>query len=521
MDTKLRVIINSLSNIGARMVYAIIGLFLTPFMLRRLGPAAFAIIPLVLSSVLPFLDIFTAGIAGSVGRFVTLHRARGETEEANRYFNTSFFTLLGLCAVASIPILALSHYFPSIFKVAAGWERRSQWTMLVTGVAFVITAVSSPYGVGMYYRQRFDIRSALMVTAELARAGTIVLLFLLVGANTIYVAMGIAVGAMIRGAGNIFTAYRMLPGLRTSWRFFSKDNLRVVSAFSFFVVVAHWSILLLFSTDYVLINWLIGEKEVTVYNLGARWAPLMRTFSAAAVFVLAPLVTILDATDRLDRIREIFLRVTRAMLVVLCPATIFFCVLAKPFMRVWVGGIYPEGLERAVQVLWVTVLPLVVNLSAMPALLMFRAMGRVRVVALVTLAAAVANIGLSIWLAVGLHLGVLGIALGSSVCLVARNAVFTPWYMCRLSHASLRKFYRLFPRPIAACLPGATFAILIQYLTDINNWPAIILVGACCLVSYLPIAYFWYLNDQEKAQVFAVWKQVRKLFRRNRGQKHD
>lgn len=521
MDTKLRVIINSLCSVAGRMISVIIGLILTPFMLDKLGPAAFGIIPLIMASILPFLEISTAGISTSVGRYVTLHRARHETEEANRYFNTSFFALLGLCVFACLPILALSYYFPSIFKVAKGWERRSQWTMLVAGVAFIISAASGPYGVGMYYRQRFDLRSAFEVAAALARAGTIVLLFCVIAPNTVYVAVGMVVAASVLGVANVATAYRMLPGLRTSWQFFSRDKLRDVSAFSFFLVISRLSLILFVSTDYLLINWLLPKEDVTVYNLGARWAPVMRGFMAAAVFVLGPLVTILDATAQHDRIRRIFLRGTRVMLLIICPVAIFFCVLAKPFMTVWVGGIYPEAVEPAVRVLWVMVLPLVMNLAVMPAFTMFTAMGRVRVVALVTLGAALANIGLSIWLAVGLNLGILGIAIGSSACLLAKNAAFTPWYMCRLCGSPLKSFYRLFPGPIAACLPGAGLAILVQYVANISNWPAIFLTGGCCVLSYLLIVYFFCLTAEEKEQLSAGWAKVWKVFRREQSQKHE
>jgi len=518
MDVKQRVIINSACNVAGRLVSVAVGLFLVPFMLKRLGPEAFGVIPLIMSSVLPFFDVFTTGISTSVGRYVTLHQARQETEEANRYFNTSFFAALGVCAVAVLPIVGLSHYFPSIFNVEKGWETRSQWTMLVAGLGFLITAASSPYGVGMYYRQRFDIRGAFVVTGTLMRAGTIVLLFSLIGANTVYVAVGVVVAAAVQGAAYVATAYRMLPGLRTSWSFFSRDKLRDVSAFSFFSIVSRLSIVLFVSTDYLLINWFLGQQFVTVYDLGARWVRLLRGFMGAAVFVLAPLVTILDATAQLDRIRQIFFRVTRVMLVIVCPAAIFFCVLAKPFMSLWVGGIYPEGVEPAVRVLWVMVLPLVVNLSVLHALVMFPAMGRVRLVAFVTLGAAIANIGLSIWLAVGLRMGVLGIALGSTVCLLAKNAAFTPWYMCRLCHARVSRFYRLFLGPIAACLPGAAFGILIQYLADINTWPALFLVGLGCLLSYLPIVYLWYLNDAEKAELSAGWARVRSVLGRERAE---
>ncbi len=516
MDAKLRLIVNSLCSIAGRLVSFVVGLFLVPFMLGRLGPQAFAIIPIIFFSIIPFLEIFTGGISTSVGRYVTLHQARNEVHEANRYFNTSFFSLLALCALAFLPILALSYFFPEIFKPAQGWERRSQWTMFLAGLGFIITAASGPFGVGMYYRERFDLRNAFDTVAALARAATIILLFSLSRPSTVHVAFGMLVAATLQALANVVTAYRMVPGLQTSWRLFSKEKLSEVSRFSFFLVISGVSYHLFVSTDYLLINWLIGKKDVTVYNLGAQWGPLMRSFAAAAVFVLGPLVTILDATAQHDRIRAIFLKGTRVMLLLVCPATVFLCALAVPFMTVWIGKVYPAAVRPAVGVLWVMVLPSVINLSVMPAFPMFTAMGRVRAVALVTLAAALANIALSIWLAIGVGLGILGIALGTTICLSVKNAAFIPWYMSRLCGANIKEFYRIFPGPVAACLPGAIFAVLVQYVVNINSWFALILVGSVCLLSYCLIVYLCCLSDDEKAELSEVWARVRRIFSRER-----
>ncbi len=517
MGAKQKLIVNSLYNVAGRGFSMLIAFFLIPFMIGKLGKERYAIIPLVMYSIIPFLEIFTSGIATSVGRYVILHHARGEINEANQYFNTSFFMLLCTCAVACLPILGLSLYFPEIFGAAQGRETNSQLTMLLAGVAFLITGVSSPFGVGMYYRERFDLRNLFYVGGLLARAATIVILFKWVGANAAYVALGMVAAAAVQGAANLATAYRMLPGLRTSWRLFSREKMKDVFGFSFYLLISRISFLLFVRTDYLLINWLIAKKEVTVYSLGAYWALLLRGLAETVVYALGPRVTTLYATGQLDRIRQIFLRGTRVMCLIFCPVCVFLCVLGAPFMTAWVGRVKDMdalSVRQSVWVLWIMVLPLVLNLSVTPAFPMFISMGRVRVVALVTFMAAVANIGLSIWLAVGLRLGIVGIALGSAICLTAKNAAFVPWYICRLCKVSIRDFFRIFPGPIAACLPGAAVGILIQYVADINNWAALILVGAACTASYGLIVYLWCLSDEERAELVGILSQARGVLSR-------
>ena len=493
-------------------------------MVDRLGTGAYAIVPLVMYSILPFLELFTSGVAISVGRYVTLHHARGEIQEANRYFNTSFFLLVGLCLVAVLPILAVSYYFPSIFKVEPGWEVRSQWTMLLAGVSFFVTALTSPFGAGMYCRERFDLRNLFFVSGLLGKVATVVLLFSVLGGNTIYVALGMVVAALIQGAANLITGYSMLPGLKTSWRLFSKQKMGEVAAFSFYLFISKISTLLFIATDNFLINWFIGNEEVTTYNFGAQVARLMRGFAETSVYALGPLLTSLYATAQEGRLRGVLLKATRVMHLIVAPTSIFLCVLAIPFMTAWIGhvkGVDEATIRQAVSVLWVFVLPAVVNLSVMPAFSMFLAMGRVQGVAFVTLGAAVANVGLSLWLALSLRLGIVGIALGSTICLLGKNTVYVPWYACRLCKVKLTDYFRLFPGPILACLPGAAIALLLQYLFVLQTWPAVILLGILCFASYALLIYLWSLSDEEKSELSAIWSQVRKMLNRGKEKTSD
>jgi O-antigen/teichoic acid export membrane protein len=524
LDTKQRVFLNSLYNVSGRGFAFVLSLFLIPFMVDRLGPGAYAIVPLVMYSILPFLEIFTSGVATSLGRYVTLHRSRREIDEANRYFNTSFFLLVLLCMVAAAPVLALSYYFPQIFKVERGWEEASRWTMLLAGISFFVTALSSPFGAGMYYRQRFDLRNLFYVAGLLGKVAAVVLLFILIGANTVYVAVGMVIAASIQGGANLITGYRMMPGLKTSWALFSREKLRAITAFSFYLLISKISTLLFLSTDNFLINWFIGNKEVTTYNFGAQIARLMRGFAETSVYVLGPLLTSLYATAQHDRLRGVLLKATRVMHLIVSPIAIFLCVLAMPFMTAWIGGV--KGIEeatvrQAVSVLWVLVLPAVVNLSVTPAFPMFLALGRVRGVAFVSLAAAVANVGLSLWLALGLGLGIVGIALGSTICLLAKNTAFVPWYVCRLCRVKRKEYYRLFPGPILACLPGAAIAIVLQYLFVLRTWPGVILLGVVCFASYAVLIYLWLLTDEEKSELWATGSQVWRILTRGKEPKSD
>src|SRR5205085_7125930 len=68
----------------------LVGIFLSPFILHRLGDAAFGIWVLIFS-ITGYYGLFDLGIRSSVVRYVAQARATNDVEYANRVINTSLF----------------------------------------------------------------------------------------------------------------------------------------------------------------------------------------------------------------------------------------------------------------------------------------------------------------------------------------------------------------------------------------------------------------------------------------------
>src|ERR1017187_9072916 len=88
---KLQIIKNISANWVALAVNVLVGIFLSPFILHRLGDAAFGIWVLIFS-VTGYYGLFDLGIRSSLVRYVARAKASGDLNYASKIINTSLFT---------------------------------------------------------------------------------------------------------------------------------------------------------------------------------------------------------------------------------------------------------------------------------------------------------------------------------------------------------------------------------------------------------------------------------------------
>src|SRR6202049_22359 len=95
---KIQIIKNVGSSWFALGVNILVGFFLSPFILHRLGDTAFGIWVLIFS-VTGYYGIFDFGIRSSIIRYVSKYTATQDIEEVNRLINSAMFTYTAVGAL--------------------------------------------------------------------------------------------------------------------------------------------------------------------------------------------------------------------------------------------------------------------------------------------------------------------------------------------------------------------------------------------------------------------------------------
>src|ERR1700680_22051 len=95
---KTQILKNVGSSWSALGINVIVGIFLSPFILHRLGDTAFGIWVLIFS-VTGYYGIFDFGIRSSIIRYVSKYTATQDIEEVNRLINSAMFTYTAVGAL--------------------------------------------------------------------------------------------------------------------------------------------------------------------------------------------------------------------------------------------------------------------------------------------------------------------------------------------------------------------------------------------------------------------------------------
>src|SRR5690242_20874678 len=113
---KLQVLKNVGSSWFSLGINIVVGIFLSPFIMHRLGDAAFGIWVLIFS-ITGYYGIFDLGIRSAIIRFVSKFSATGDIEDLARVINTNLFLYVCTGIASMLVTVVLALHLSSIFRI--------------------------------------------------------------------------------------------------------------------------------------------------------------------------------------------------------------------------------------------------------------------------------------------------------------------------------------------------------------------------------------------------------------------
>jgi O-antigen/teichoic acid export membrane protein len=454
MSLKRQALRNVSSNWFGLGVSMVVGFFLAPFILHRLGDDAFGLWTLVLA-VSGYYGLFELGIRSSIVKYVAHYKATKDEDGLSRVINTTLFTYTCIAAVLLIVTLGLYRYVDTIFRVSAPLQHSAPLLFLMVGVA---TAIGFPLGVfgGLLEGlQRFDwlnlaqsggtIVRALLIVLALERGGGLLTL----GFITVLVPLLVsAVFILVVRRLNPFELHR---------RFVNRESFRMLmgyGAVTFVVIVAEQ---LRFQSDAAVIGVFLSASAITYFAIAAKLADYAVAPVNNLAIIFLPMSSQFDATRQPAQLRRIFVEGNRLCGFIMFPICAALVILGKPLITVWVGAKYTSSYI----VLLLLLLPKTLYRSQAASNRILFGMARHRALAVVVIVEGIANLVLSIILV--RPYGIVGDALGTTIPLTLTSLFFLPIYLCRLLKVPLRTFlYRAYLAPLLLSAPLVGVLLLMQ-----------------------------------------------------------
>src|SRR5919109_1816707 len=260
-----------LKNVGSSWfalgVNVLVGIFLSPYILHRLGDEAFGLWVLIFS-VTGYYGLFDLGIRSSIVRYVAKYSATNDYEELTRLINTAMASYGGVGMLALLVTFIGAFYVASIFKVPANFLTTARLLFLVVGTAVSLGFPLGVFGGILEGLQRFYLLNFTSVSSTLLRA-LLIVLALRRGGGLLTVALITVSLPLLAALVNTTVVLHLVP-LHFGPRYVDRSTLGRIANYSgttFMIILAGR---LRFKTDAMVIGTFLSSAAITYFAIGSR-----------------------------------------------------------------------------------------------------------------------------------------------------------------------------------------------------------------------------------------------------------
>jgi O-antigen/teichoic acid export membrane protein len=452
---KIQILKNISSSWFALGVNILMGVFLSPFILHRLGDTAFGIWVLIFS-VTGYYGIFDFGIRSSIIRYVSKYTATRDVEEVSRLINSAMFTYTGVGALSMLATLLGCLYIDRLFHIQAEFQSTARWLLFLAGGSVALGFPLGVFGGMLEGLQKFYILNWTNIVTTLLRV-LLIVFFLNRGYGLLTAALITVALPLVASVVRAIIALRALP-IAFSWEYVDRKAFRQMANYSgitFMIIVGSR---LRFKTDALVIGTFLSSAAITYFYAGSRLVDYAGEVVSSLAQIFVPMSSQSDAAGNIDRLRKIFVAGNRACAFTTLPITVVFVILGKSIIEVWVGKRY---VAQGYPVLLILIIPYTVMLIQSASGRVLYGMSRHGKLAIATLIEGVSNLVLSILLV--RPYGIAGDALGTAIPLVGTYVLFMPYHLCSLLGIRIWTFLRqAYFLPLMLSTPLVAVLLLMQ-----------------------------------------------------------
>lgn len=429
------------------------GVFLMPFTVGHLGKAEYGLWMLA-ASMTAYLHLLDLGYGNGLVRQITQADARGDEGLVNDVLSTFLVVYGALAAVAAAAVAALVLFVvPRFPNLSPEDVRTAQWVLAMLGVRVAIAFPMGVFGAVTTARQRFALTGQIAIVLTLLQ-GLATFVVLEAGYGLVpLVAVTTAIG--IAGYSAYWAAARAtFPGMQLSPSRFSREQVREVTSFSFYLFLISIAIHVGASVDNLVIGAYLGTSAIAVYTVALRLMEYQRQLCGQFSGYLFPLVVRFDATRDVHALRATLVDGTRIALGLVTCVTLGLVAFGRDLVMLWMGS----GFAGSILPLYVLALAGAVMVAQGPSGTILLGAGRHRLVAAASLLEIALNVGFSIALVASL--GLTGVAIGTLLPYALLNVLVLIPAACRVVGLPVRAFAAEVATPsLVAALPATAVAL--------------------------------------------------------------
>lgn len=472
----------------------VVGICLIPYLINHLGSAAYGLIPIA-AIMTEYVNIISQSISGAIGRFLSIAIQKKNYVEANKVFNTAFFSYLALSCI-QIPIFALIIInSKSILNIPEALYKDAVILFTCSATAFLINLATSIYCVPLYAQNRLDIARSIEIISHILRLIGTISLFVIFEPGLRYVGYVELIIRIFASISNIILGKLTAPFLKLNFFHFDWSKVKQLTTMGGWLMISYIGTLFTLRIDVWLCNKFINAEAAGEYAVIIPWPNYLRQSAHILSGVINPMALIYFARSEINNLIRMNNLAVRLLALIFTIPVCIFCVFSSSFLRLWLGDSYTHLAPLVI----ILTIHLFINLSVDPLFNIQTVLNKVKWPALFTLFIGVVNVGLAIFMITFLNWGLYGVAITSVFVLTLKNAIFTPIYAAKILHYPWHYFIHSF-------VPGLLFfccliviGIGLNHFFNPQSWVQLIILSV--IIGTMGSIIMWFILSKEDRQI--------------------
>ena len=500
MKNKRQVFINIFSNAFAMLVSTGINFFLTPYITRTVGVAAYGFVPLA-SNFVSYVTIVTTAFNSMGSRFITVELQQDNRKRANGYFSTIFFMNIGLAAFSGIVFTIIISCLTKIIEIPKELTSDIVILFALSFLSAIFSLAMNVFSSATFCKNRLDLKSIVSIITTIVRAFLLVVLFMLFPAKVYYIGLANISVSIIEGISNFFIQKKIMGELKVLRSDFHKKYIKTLFTSGVWNSVSQLSSILMTGLDLLVANIFISASDSGILSIAKIMPNLLYTCVALIVTNFGPqfVLAYADRKNGNNLLDTMDFSAKLISFITVIPVAGFIG-FGKEFFQLWV----PE--QNASLLFILAILTLLGDAVSYPIKAfdnIFSAVNKLRWPAIATLVCGLLNVLIMIPLLKYTELGLYAIAGTSAILLASKDLLFKIPYIAKIVKINPVYLWKYVFKYIFCAAIIIGLSIIIKQLIPANGWITLIsdaiIVGMIgCLINY---AILFNSNEKRKVQL--------------------
>lgn len=462
---------------AAVIVSALTGVFLTPYILHRLGDEGYGLWVLVITLTDYYLFL-RVGIRSSIVRYVSRDLALHDAQATNKVLASSFYFFMAVLLFVVCVTFILAPFVPSMFAIKAENARVFGTLFLLIGIAQGFDFPLNVFEGALEAAGRFDQIYGIRILGMILRV-VMVVIVLTKGGGLFGVGAATVLSTLALRFAAVPLAYREIEGFSLHPRGLDLKTFKEMFRYGFTSFSVGIGERLSSSLYPIILGRFVSAVAVTLYSIPAKMLAIPLNGICSMTEFVSPLSSQLEAKDEKRRLAMVLLLSGQAAYTIFAPLAVIMLVFGKQMIALWLGQNYVS--TYSLLVLLTFGLGLDATQYSVQSMLfgMAKHKGLVWIRLGQALGTALLGIALmKIW-------GLWGYALATLIVSVVVNLGLLPRAVClTLNIPAYRYYWKAFLKPCLFSLPMLFALLLFDRGFSVTSWTSLIVAVVLGLAVY-------------------------------------